>query len=292
MASCLEDLSKAVAEIRSDLVCQICGDFARPGKRQWYRCLNMHQICQKCKTISEENGKCSCGQTISNEYCKMTEKWLSVKGQKFNCINTKLGCRETMDEDALEEHESECIYRSVPCPVGLERAFGGSVVTFQDVVQILEKSKEGVADGEMKIFKVSEDWLCGNDGWHIPIRYGVNQRMFILCGFVKDGTMYRWIHIIGTRNEAKHFSYTYKHVGENSTNTFEGKVAAIDDTFEDIFAAGKCFAYPHKAFVSQFVDENLEFKVSLKIRNLKEEVKDENYESGISEDDDENDDSK
>ena len=222
----------------------------------------------------------------------MTEKWLSVKGQKFNCINTKHGCREIMDEDALEEHESECIFRSVPCPKGLEREFVGSVVTFQDVVQILEKRKEGMAEGELKSAKMSENLLFDNDCAFTPIRFGVNQRMFLLCGFVKDGIMYRWIHIIGTRNEAKHFSYTYKHVGENSTNTFEGKVAAIDDTFEDIFSAGKCFAYPHKAFVSQFVDENLEFKVSLKIRNLKEEVKDENYESGISEDDDENDDSK
>ena len=149
MASCFEDLSKTVAEIQSDLVCQICGDFARPGKRQWYRCFNMHQICQNCKAICKENGKCSCGQPISNEYCKMTEKWLSVKGQKFNCINTKHGCREIMDEDALEEHESECIFRSVPCPKGLEREFVGSVVTFQDVVQILEKRKECMAHVSM-----------------------------------------------------------------------------------------------------------------------------------------------
>merc|ERR1711862_173851 len=104
---------------------------------------------------------------------------------------------------------------------------------------------------------------------------------------MKNKIIHLWVHIIGTPNEAKHFSYTLKYLGENTTITFEGKVAAIDDTFEAIYDAGKYFAYPYWSFKSQFEDENRVFKVSLKIRNLKEEVKDENYESGISEDDDE-----
>ena len=291
MASCLEDLSKAVAEIRSDLVCQLCGVFARPGKREWYRCMNMHQICQDCKAICKENGKCPCGQTILNEYCKMTEKLLSVKGLKFNCNNTKHGCRETMDENAFEKHESECIYRSVPCPLGLESVFVGNR-TFQDIVQILEKSKDNDANGEKKSIKLSEHEFSDDDCEYIPIKLCVNQRMFILCGFMKNKIMHLWIHIIGTPNEAEHFSYTLKYFGKNATNTFEGKVVAIDDTFEAIFDAGKYFAFPQKAFFSQFVDENREYTASLKIRNLKEEVKDEHYESGISEDDNENDDSK
>ena len=38
-------------------------------------------------------------------------------------------------------------------------------------------------------------------------------------------------------------------------------------------------------FVVQFSDEERKFEYSLRIRNLKEEVKDENYESGISDND-------
>ena len=288
MASWLE----VVGEMRSDLVCHKCGVFARPGKRKWYRCMNMHQICQDCKAICKENGKCPCGQAILNEYCKMTEKLLSVKGLKFNCKNTKHGCRETVDENALEDHESECIYRSVPCPFGLETEFVGKRTTFQDVVQILEKRKDSMADGKMKSVKLTDEQLYDDDYVTNPIKLCVNQRMFLLCGLMENKIMHRWIHIIGTPNEAKHFSFTLKYFGENATNTFEGKVVAIDDTFEAIFAAGKYFAFPQKAFVSQFVDENRMFKFSFKIRNLKEEAKDDNYESGISEDDDENDDSK
>ena len=295
MASCLE----VVGEMRSDLVCHKCGVFVRPGKREWYRCMNMHQICQDCKAIGKDNGKCSCGQTISNEYCKMTEKLLSVKGLKFNCNNTKHGCREITDENALEEHESDCIYRSVPCPVGLEKAYLavediGRPVTFQDVVQILENIKESMDDGEIKSLKLAKDcnWITKDVCLYIPFKLCVHQRMFLLCGFRENGTKYAFVHIIGTPNEAEHFSYTLKYFGKNATNTFEGKVVAIDDTFEAIFDAGKYFAYPYRAFVSQFVDENREYKAELKIRNLKEEVKDDNYESGISEDDDENADSK
>ena len=38
-------------------------------------------------------------------------------------------------------------------------------------------------------------------------------------------------------------------------------------------------------FVVQFSDEERKFEYSLRIRNLKEEVKDENYESGVSDND-------
>ena len=112
MASNLDDSRETVTEIRNDLACQICEDPARPGKKQWYRCLNLHQICQDCKMKSE---KCSCGEPISKEYCKMTEKLLSVKRLKLNCCYLKNGCQEVLNESALEEHASKCIYRLVPC---------------------------------------------------------------------------------------------------------------------------------------------------------------------------------
>ena len=69
----------------------------------------------------------------------------------------------------------------------------------------------------------------------------------------------------------------------------DGKVAAIDEPFHILAYTGKCFAYPHEMFVAQFLDQEKKYEFSLKIRKLKEEVKDENYDSGVS---DNNDDSK
>ena len=77
--------------------------------------------------------------------------------------------------------------------------------------------------------------------------------------------------------QAKHFSYTLNFIGPKITLTFEGQVAAVDETFENLSSAGKGFGIPHDQFMAQFVDEDRKFKYSLEIRNLKEEAKDENY---------------
>ena len=88
--------------------------------------------------------------------------------------------------------------------------------------------------------------------------------------------------MLGSPNEAKHFSCTLKLFGPKSEISFKGEVAAIDEPFESLYKAGKCFAIPYSAFKAQFWDENCVYKYSLEIRNLKEEAKDDNYESGIS----------
>ena len=40
--------NKAIAQIRNDVICQVCKGHTSPGKKQWHRCLRMHYICQDC----------------------------------------------------------------------------------------------------------------------------------------------------------------------------------------------------------------------------------------------------
>jgi len=68
--------------------------------------------------------------------------------------------------------------------------------------------------------------------------------------------------------------------------SFKGEVAAIDESFRAIWRSGKCFSILHSALINQFVDEDREYAYSLEIRNLKEEAQDGNYESGVSDNDD------
>ena len=110
--------NKAIAQIRNDVICQVCKGHTRPGKKQWHRCLRMHYICQDCV---EGRSSCPCGQLISLEYCKMTEEWLKfMEPMKVNCVNTKNGCQETHFENTLEANELEFIHRVIPCPTNEE----------------------------------------------------------------------------------------------------------------------------------------------------------------------------
>ena len=242
--------------------------------------MKFHPICQECKAKAE---KCSCGKLISEEYCKMTEKWLNVKDLKFNCANAKRGCKEVLGDNALEEHELECIYRLVLCPLNAMANVTKckAKVTFQNVIQHFEKQHIKLIDLEPT--QELTEGMTGKNAFFIPKKISVNNRMFLLCGKTECSIMYRWVYLLGSPIEAKQFSYTLKFHGRDATATFEGKVAAIDESFEEL--TGKYFTMAHKNFKALFVDENGKWERLLEIRNLKEEVKDENYESGVSDND-------
>ena len=294
MASNLDDSRETVTKIRNDLACQICKDPARPGKKQWYRCLNLHQICQDCKMNSK---KCSCGEPISKEYCKQTEQLLSVKRLKLNCCNWRNGCQEVVNESALEEHASKCVYRLVPCLLlALNDKRCKAKVTFKDAIQHFLDHEEGFslkkADLKVKnsIRSRDLDKPATPDRFLTirPFSFSLNHQTFLLFMKILENTVYIWIYIVGSPEEAKHFAYTLKLFGNEVTHTTEGKVAAIDESFDALFNAGKCFTISHKGFIAQILektDKTCKFEYSLEIRNLKEEVKDENYESGISDND-------
>ena len=278
MASFLED-------IRNDLVCRICEGHTRPGKKHWYRCMRLHQICQDCKG---KNEKCSCEEPISKEYCKMTEKWLNVEGLKFNCVNTKSGCQETHAKNGLENHESECIYRLVSCPSltpGVEDC--ESKVAFQDIIHHFEKHHFEIEELDLsKNHTVKTSTDIDASGVYI---YGdllkciFKNRTFLLTSMTSEDedVFYFWVYLLGSRNEAKHFSYTLKLINNKSEMSFKGKVAAIDECFDNVITNGNCFAVPEDVYIAHF------HEFSLEIRNLKEEVQDDNYESGISDNEEE-----
>ena len=72
-----------------------------------------------------------------------------------------------------------------------------------------------------------------------------------------------------------------------SALTFEGQVTSIDEPFGTILMDGALCGISLHTFMKQFVDEDDKFEYSLEVKNLKKEAKDENYESGISDDDQE-----
>ena len=285
MASFLGDSSKTLTEIRSDLVCQMC---KRPGKKRWYRCLENHYVCEECKM---KNKKCSCDEPISNKYDKNTEKLLNAVGMKYNCANTSNGCQEVLAEAALEDHESECFYRLVPClKLSLDpKDKCNGKVTFRNVIQDYEgHRKMTLQELDLKTKhsrSFNEIGLSGNNCYRDPLKFTLKNQTFLFAEQTDDKIVYMWVYILGSPKDAKHFSYTLNIYGKNAELSFKGKVAAIDESFDALSNAGKCFTIPHKTVLAQFLGEEKKYEYSLEIRNLKEEAKDENYESGISDDD-------
>ena len=78
------------------------------------------------------------------------------------------------------------------------------------------------------------------------------------CWFKKQASklLYFWVYLLESSEQAKDLSYILRFFAKDSDNVFRGKVAAIDETFETIDEAGKCFTISHKTFMNQFVDEN------------------------------------
>ena len=122
-----------------------------------------------------------------------------------------------------------------------------------------------------------------------PVYFDVNDRSFFSIVIIQKGTFYQWIHFLGSQEEAKNYSYTLEYYGNNGvsqrTSIYTNFVIPIDQPSHAVKKSFNCFAMNYKAMVKQFIEVDGTFKYSVQIRNLKEEAKDDNVESGISDDD-------
>ena len=97
--------------------------------------------------------------------------------------------------------------------------------------------------------------------------------------------MFRWIYFLGDPDVAKNFFYHVKLKKENSEEelNYFGHVFvwSLNEKYEDILASYNAFVTV-VAQVKNFLDGNGNLTLEYKIRNMKAEAKDEDIESGIS----------
>ena len=291
MASAFGDTSKVIENV---LKCHSCGNGPRAGKsRRWYKCLSLHSICDYCiGLIGIMNaGKCQCGKELSTTHCKMTEELLKLKSMRFKCQNQCRGCQETMVEEAMISHETDCIYRLVDCP----RIDCKMIVPFHELLDHMRNNEPAkhlwksysILIGEKKKHEFKP--MLKEKGALYPVYFDVNGRSFFSIVIIQKETFYQWIHFLGSQDEAKNYSYTLEFYGNNGasqrTSTYTNFVIPIDEPSNAVVQSFNCFTMNHKAMAKQFIEEDDTFKYSVQIRNLKEEAKDDNVESGISDDD-------
>ena len=271
------------------LKCYICESRLTAGKHHWYRCLQDHMICQDCREVKETK-KCSCTKSITLQYCQVIEALLNTDKMRFKCENLLRGCQESSNKENMILHQIECIYRLVECP----RIGCRSKVQFHGLLDHMKPkiclSPFDVFDQYNEMTYIYDQKNKADAYYYDPRKITVKNKIFFSVIRVKSGVLYHWIHIYGSTIEAKNYSYTLKYYNDTKTpkvtNSFSDQVVSIDETPDSIIENGNCFSMSRKVFENKFLQESEEegkfkFKFSVKIRNLKEEVKDENVESGV-----------
>ena len=112
MKRTMEEMETSLESIEKQLICHVCKGKPRSGEPYWYRCMNLHLICQSCRG---QGKKCLCQAKVLYTSCSVIEAFLKSK-KRFKCKNESRGCEECLNNQNMKAHESECIYRLVNCP--------------------------------------------------------------------------------------------------------------------------------------------------------------------------------
>ena len=287
----LSDIEKLIYKNFS-LKCQRCKRFPRPGKHRWYNCSNAfvrHYYCQDCKDfpyflLDDCLYVPNCGTPIMwKTYCPIIEGLLKLDHLRFKCANEDRGCQKILDTGVLNEHEKKCIYRQVTCPF----KNCASKVPFHALLEHMEKT--GHFRVQYKFTYVAnvlhEDNLenldYGKKGKN-PVKIEFDDRAFLFQTVRSATNIEFWIQLLGTEIEAKNYYYKLEFHGNdpNNRNTYSAQVMSIDATNKDKYYHG----IDYDTFRAQFVDEKRVFKITISLKNAKEEAKDDIVESGISDD--------
>ena len=230
-----QDLNEILIE---QLKCYICKSGLKAGKHRWYRCTQLHLICQDCKEGKEAfaaNLFCDlpCKKKILLEHCKMTEALLNAENMLFNCENLLRGCQEKLDAENMIFHQSECIYRLVSCPnltCQLKVPFH-ELLKHAEAKKCLPHSVNTSDKGDATfVFYGCNVFTNAVSVSLPPVQLKVNGiGTFIATARIKDGTFYHWIQFVGSSHEAKKFSYTLVYKNDEKTphvfNVYQNQMA-------------------------------------------------------------------
>ena len=291
-----QDLNQTLYE---KLKCYICESRLKAGKDHWYKCFANHLVCQDCKEVKGSK-KCSCTKNIAPDYCEVIEALLNADKMQFKCENLTRGCQETKEKEDMILHQTECIYRLVKCPS--PRTNCGSKVPFHDLLDHMKPDcTSGEREDQYNEFaytfnskRSDGEWYDSKKiRWYNPKKITVKNKIFFSTIKIQDGVFYHWIHFYGSPIEAKNYFYTVEYYNDTKTPevtcSYSDQVVSIDETVDSIIENGNYFSISRRVLENKFFQEkhanekdNFFFKFSVKIRNLKEEVKDDNVESGVS----------
>ena len=275
--------------IIESLQCFKCKDV--PGfdekQKNRYNCIdNSHQVCEKCKDL----GKCACGSLFSNNPNPIARQIL--KDMLVYCPHYKRGCRETFAQfEDLNYHQKGCVFRKVYCPIlhckSKEKSQGK--VMFKDVIDHLKQHYSGNlgnfslndAENNKYVANIGTSRLTHNSYWqktHIKISDGT---IFFLVGKVVNKSAHFWLYSLLSPLETKNYAYTVSIKGKDEAKfTFRDNVKPLDVGANEIIDKQYVFVIGTEIMKEMRMEDN-KLPIEITIQALKEEVKDEDIESGV-----------
>ena len=257
---------------------------------QYVRCTNMlkqHLICRLCINARKY---CGCAN-VSYGNCGLVAKLMKEIGLVI-CRNKNNGCQEVKSHVEMLEHEQECQFRIVQC---IDCTCTEKIIFWKylDTFKASHPSKNYVRNGYKQAIPLpfSDLIMYGGGTWTFIIT-GKSSTFFNVV-WIQNASVRIWFYIFGSPNETQHFRYELKIKKEPGKDlNFFGKVRSInedyatflesDDTFEISLGMVKKYRKYMKT-VGGVEGDFLDYSFS--IRNLKEEAKDEDFESGIDDSD-------
>ena len=192
--------------------------------------------------------------------------------------------------DRLKELMANISNRLVECPtIGCE-----TKVSIRDLLQHMTENNE-FRFTEPKFIRKNEKTTVNyvlqekhferGNFIHDPTRLNFDGKEFFFVGGQYRGKeiFYCWVLFLGPKSEAKNYYYTLEFHGNDphARNVYSAQVISVDESEVSIIVTKKYFGIKFEMFKTQFMDENRSYKVSIGIRNLKEEVKDDKVSIGI-----------
>jgi len=200
------------------------------------------------------------------------------------CKYEENGCQEILMKEDMIEHEQCCVYRPINC-AHLKCTQKPTYSGLMDHLAEFHKEFYNFEFMEDKRFIIRTGDL--EPGLFSPKkRISVFNFMFFGVGIIKDQFMFSWIYILGGPEVAKNFFYHVKVKKENTEDelTFCGQVRSLSEHYEEITKSFNAFFMPIVK-MKEFLDGYSKLSLEYQIRNMKDEAKDDNEESGISDDD-------
>ena len=121
------------------------------------------------------------------------------------------------------------------------------------------------------------------DGKWSPKKFTAFDRTFFDVSIIQNNTIYKWIYVLALPDEAKNFQVhiTVKNAMGETAIDYHEKVRSVVECHDFIIENENCFALSVKKAKRYAMKDTNQVDYTVKIRNLKDEAKDDSDESGI-----------